>query len=55
MNSDVWESGDNLLLGCKLGALLELKITNSSRQSKVTIDATKVNKASSSGNTGLLA
>lgn len=51
---DIGESGNNLLLRGKLGALLELEVTNSARKSKVAVDATEIDKTSSSCNTVLL-
>jgi hypothetical protein len=46
--------GDNLLLRGELGALLELKIANGTRQGKVAIDTAKVNESSCSCDTVLL-
>ena len=47
--------GNDLLLGCQLGALLELKIANSSRESQISVHATKVDETASSSDTSLLA
>jgi hypothetical protein len=44
---DVWERGDYLLLGRKVGALLELKVAYRTREGKVAIDTAKVNEATS--------
>jgi hypothetical protein len=46
---------DNLLLGRQIGALLELKVTNRTRESQVAVDATKVDKATGGANSGLFA
>lgn len=46
---DVGEGGDDLVLGRKVGALLELKVTDGARQGKVAIDAAKVDEATGSG------
>jgi hypothetical protein len=51
---DVWEGSDYLLLGWEIGALLELKITNGTRQSEVTIDTSKINEAACRLDTRLL-
>jgi len=45
---DVGECRDYLLFWWKFGRFLELEIANGSRQSKVSVDATKVDKAASS-------
>lgn len=55
VNSHVGESGDNLLLRGQFGALLELEVTNGSRESKVSVDTAKVDKAAGGTNTSLLA
>ena len=55
MHSDVWERGDDLLLGGEFCALLKFEITNSSRERKVSIDASEVNKAASRSNSSLFA
>jgi hypothetical protein len=47
--------GHNLLLGGKLGALLELKVTDGAGQSEVTVDTAEVDEATCSTNAGLLA
>ena len=54
VNSHVGVGGDNLLLRREIGALLELKVTDGTRQGEVAVDATKVDKASSSANSCLL-
>ncbi len=54
MDSHVWVRSDDLLLWGQLGALLELKIPNGSRQGKIAIDTPKVNKTPSSRNSSLL-
>jgi hypothetical protein len=42
---DIWEGSDNLLLGRKVGALLELEIAYRARQGEVAVDAAKIDKA----------
>jgi len=54
MYLDVRECGDYLLLGRKICALLELEVAYRTRQGKVAIDATKVDEAACSLNTGFL-
>ena len=54
MYLNVWESGDYLLLGRKVGTFLELEIANRTRQGKIPVNATKIDKASSSLDTCLL-
>lgn len=44
---DIRVSCDNLVFGRELSALLELKVTNGTGQSEVTVDAAKVDKATS--------
>ena len=51
---NIRERCNNLLLGCQVGTLLKLEVAYSTRQSQVAIDTTKVNKAASSTNSGLL-
>lgn len=51
---DVWISGDYLLFWGKIGALLEFEIAYCARQSKVTVDAAKVDKATCGLNTCFL-
>jgi hypothetical protein len=51
---DVRERRDYLLLGRKIGALLEFKVTYRTRQSKVAVDTAKVDEATRSLNTRLL-
>lgn len=55
VNGHIGESGDNLLLGGQFGALLELEVTNGSRESKVAVDTAKVDKAAGGTDTSLLA
>ena len=55
VNSHIGESGDNLLLRGQFGALLELEVTNGSRESKVAVDTAKVDKAAGGTDTGLFA
>ena len=54
MYLDVREGGHDLLLGRKLGALLEFEVSDSSRQSEVTVDAAEIHEASGGLNTRLL-
>lgn len=51
---DVGEGSDYLLLGRKIGALLELEIADGARQGKVTVDTAKVDEAASSLDARLL-
>lgn len=51
----VGECGDNLLFWRKIGALLELKVANSSAECKVAIHTTKVDETTGSTNARLLA
>ena len=46
MYLDIRECSDNLLLGRKIGALLELKVTYRAGQGEVAVYATEVDKAS---------
>lgn len=55
MSDNIGECGNDLLLGRKVGALLELKIANGTRQGKVAIDTTKVDEATGSADAGFLA
>lgn len=55
MSDHVRISGHYLLLGGKLGALLELKVSDSTGESKVAVDTAKVDKAAGGLNTCLLA
>lgn len=45
MHLDVGVGGNDLVLGGELGALLELKIANSTGQGQVAVDAAEVDKA----------
>jgi hypothetical protein len=54
VDSHVGVGGDNLLLWRKIGALLELKVTDGTREGEVAVDTTKVDKATSGANSGLL-
>lgn len=51
---NIREGGDDLVLGGQLGALLELKVTNSARKSEVTIDSTEIDEATCGGDSILL-
>lgn len=55
VNSDVRVGGDDLLLRGKFGALLELKVSDSTRQSKVTVDAAEIDKPTGGRNASLFA
>lgn len=55
MYHNVRVGGHNLLLGSKLGALLELEIADGSGESEVAVDPSKVDEATSGGNSCLLA
>jgi hypothetical protein len=52
MLADIWKRSHNLLFRRQLGCLFEFKITNRSRQSKIAIDAAKVDEAAGCSNTG---
>jgi hypothetical protein len=45
----------DLLLRCKLGTLLELEVANGTGESKVAIDPTEIDKATSGSNSSLFA
>ena len=51
---DVGVSGDNLVLGGQLGALLEFEVSNGARQSQVAVDAAKVDETTGGSNAVLL-
>jgi hypothetical protein len=51
---NIREGGNDLLFGGKFGALLEFKVTNSTGESEVAVDATKVYKAPGGTNTSFL-
>jgi hypothetical protein len=51
---DIGERGDNLLLGGKVGALLELEVTYRAGEGEVAVHATKVDEASCGLDTCLL-
>jgi surfactin synthase thioesterase subunit len=51
---DIREGSDYLLLGRKIGALLELEVAYRARQGKVAVDAAEVNKAACCLDTCLL-
>jgi hypothetical protein len=55
VNSHIGESSDNLLLGGQFGTLLELEVTNGSRESKIAVNTAKVDKAAGGTDTSLLA
>lgn len=55
MSDNIGESSNDLLLGRKVGALLELKIADSTRQGEVAIDTTKVDEATGSADASFLA
>ncbi len=48
VDDDIGIGRDNLLLGGELGALLELEVSDGSREGQVSVDAAKVDKATSS-------
>ena len=52
---NIGKSCNNLLFRCQVGTLLELEISDSSRQRQITIDTSKVDEAASSTDSGLLA
>lgn len=47
VNRNVRESSDNLLLGWKVGAFLELKVTDGAGKRKVAVDTAKVDETAS--------
>lgn len=55
MHCHIGVGSDDLLLGGKLGALLELKVTNGAGQGEVTVDTAEVDEATRGTNSGLLA
>lgn len=55
VNRHVGESSDDLLLGRKVGALLELEVANGSAQCEIAVDPPKVDEATCSTNACLLA
>jgi hypothetical protein len=55
VNHDIGICRDDLLLGCQLGALLELKVADRSRQREVSIDTAKVDEATCGCNPRFLA
>ena len=55
VDSHVREGGDDLLLGRKVGALLEFKVANGTRKSQVAVDTAKVDEAACGTDSGLLA
>jgi len=55
VDHDIGVGRDNLLLGCQLGALLELKVSDRSRQGQVSVHTAKVDEATGSCNSRLLA
>lgn len=55
MYHNVGVGGHNLLLGSKLGALLELEVANGSGESKVAVDPSKIDEATGGGDSCLLA
>lgn len=54
MLSNIGKGRHNLLLRPEVGCLFELKVANGARQGKVSVDATKVDEASSGLNSLLL-
>jgi hypothetical protein len=54
MYLNVGEGSDYLLLGRKIGALLELEVTYRARQSQVTVNTAKVDKTTCGLDTCLL-
>lgn len=55
MYHDIGVCGHNLLLGSKLGALLELEVADRSGQSEVAIHPSKINETTGGGDSCLLA
>jgi hypothetical protein len=54
VNSDIGVGSNDLLLRREVGALLELKVTDGTRQGEVAVDTTKVDEATSGANSSLL-
>ena len=55
VDGNLWERGDDLLLGWEVGALLEFKVSDGAGQCEVAIDTTKVDETSGGTNSCLLA
>ena len=55
MNSHIGVCGNDLLLGGKLGTLLEFEVTNGAGQGEVTVDTAEVDETTGSADTSLLA
>jgi hypothetical protein len=55
MRSYIRVGCDDLLLRGEVGALLELKVSNGSRKSKIPIDSTKINEPTSGAYSRLFA
>lgn len=55
MHHDIGVCGHDLLLGSKLGALLELEVADRSRQGQVAVHPSEVDEATSGGDSCLLA
>ena len=52
---DVWVCGHDLLLWCKLGTLLELKVANGSGKRQVAVHSSEINKPTGRGDSCLFA
>jgi len=55
VNGHIGECSDDLLLRRKIGALLELKVADSSAECKIAVHTTKVDETTSGANASLLA
>lgn len=55
MSHNIWVCGHNLLFRSKIGALLEFKVTDGTRQCQVAVDSAEVDKSASSTNSGFFA
>lgn len=55
MGYHIGESCDDLLFGGEVGALLEFKVADGTRQGQVAVDSAKIDESASSANSGLFA
>ena len=53
MRDHIGECSDNLLLGSEIGTLLELEVTDGTRQRQVAVDSAEVDEATSGTDSGL--
>ena len=55
MCHNVWKGGDNLLFRREIGALLEFKVADGSREREISINASKIDEATSGTDASLFA